>query len=271
MINRLVMFFVNLMNKYLPDPFTVAWLITIVVVAMTFAFTSATPGEVISYWGDGFYDLLAFAMQMSLVLVTGYALADAASVQKAMRAFVRIPKTPKQTVFFVSLASAILCYLNWGLCIIAGAFLAREAAKAHPDVDIRLIVAAGFSGIIVTHGGLSASVPLLINTKGHFLEKEIGLIPLDQTIFAPQALVMAILLLICIPLCCLLMMPKKEQTVLVDPRVFDDTPSDHGVKTTAKEMFIADRLEQSKILKYLLGFAGLGYLVYNLGDPRLRL
>ena len=263
MINRLVMFFVNLMNKYLPDPFTVAWLITIVVVAMTFAFTSATPGEVISYWGDGFYDLLAFAMQMSLVLVTGYALADAASVQKAMRAFVRIPKTPKQTVFFVSLASAILCYLNWGLCIIAGAFLAREAAKAHPDVDIRLIVAAGFSGIIVTHGGLSASVPLLINTKGHFLEKEIGLIPLDQTIFAPQALVMAILLLICIPLCCLLMMPKKEQTVLVDPRVFDDTPSDHGVKTTAKEMFIADRLEQSKILKYLLGFAGLGYLVYT--------
>ncbi|MEC5343539.1 TIGR00366 family protein [Brenneria populi] len=263
MINRMVMFFVNLMNKYLPDPFTVAWLITLVVVAMAFAFTSATPGEVIGYWGDGFYDLLAFAMQMSLVLVTGYALADAAVIQKAMRALVRIPKTPQQTVFFVSLASAILCYLNWGLCIIAGAFLAREAARAHPDVDIRLIVAAGFSGIIVTHGGLSASIPLLINTQGHFLQQEIGLIPLEQTIFAPQALVITILLLICIPFCCLLMMPKKGQEVLVDPSVFDDAPSGLEVKTSDKPTFIADRLEQSKILKYLLGFSGLGYLAYT--------
>ena len=110
-------------------------------------------------------------MQMSLVLVTGYVLADAPVVQRGIRGFVRIPKTPKQTVFFVALASFALFYLNWGLGIVAGAFLSREAAKAHPDVDIRLMVAAGFSGIIITHGGLSASVPLLINTKGHFLER----------------------------------------------------------------------------------------------------
>jgi len=261
MINRLVMFFVALMNKYLPEPFTVAWLITLVVVVLTFVFTGATPGQVILYWGNGFYDLLGFAMQMSLVLVTGYALADAPSVQKAMRAFVQIPKTPKQTVLFVAFASILLCYLNWGLCMIAGAFLAREAAKAHPDVDIRLLVASGFSGIIVTHGGLSASVPLLINTKGHFLEKEIGLIPLDQTIFGAQGLTITILLIICIPLACLLMFPKKEETVLVDPSVFDDAPAAKA-PAAKKAMVIADRLEQSRILNLTLGLSGLIYLGY---------
>ena len=39
------MFFVNLMNKYLPEPFTVAWLLTVIVVALTLVFTSATPGS----------------------------------------------------------------------------------------------------------------------------------------------------------------------------------------------------------------------------------
>lgn len=261
-MNKLVMFFVNLMNKYLPEPFTVAWLITLVVVVLTFCFTNATPGQVITYWGGGFYDLLAFAMQMSLVLVTGYALADARSVQAGIRGFVRIPKTPKQTVFFVALASIAMCYLNWGLALVAGAFLAREAAKAHPDVDIRLLVAAGFSGIIITHGGLSASVPLLINTKGHFLEKDIGLIPLTQTIFGSQALVIDVLLLICIPLACLLMFPKKEDVVLVDPKVFDDAPA--AVRAPAgTKLVLADRLEQSKILNYLLALAGFGYLCYT--------
>lgn len=260
-MHRLVMFFVNLMNKYLPEPFTVAWLISLVVVVLALVFTGATPVQIATYWGNGFWDLLAFAMQMSLVLVTGYALADAKVVQKGIRAFVRIPKTPHQTVFFVALASILLCYVNWGLSLVAGAFLAREAAKAHPDVDIRLTVAAGFSGIIVTHGGLSASVPLLINTKGHFLEKEIGLIPLDQTIFGVQSLTITVLLLICIPLACLLMLPDKEHTVLVDPAVFEDDEAAADAPVKAK--VIADRIEQSKILNYLLVAGGCFYLFYS--------
>ena len=145
--------------------------------------------------------------------------------------------------------------------IVAGAFLSREAAKAHPDVDIRLMVAAGFSGIIITHGGLSASVPLLINTKGHFLEAQMGLVPLSQTIFSAQSLTITILLVICIPLACLLMFPKKQDSVFVDPKVFDivEVPAS---ALPAKELVLADRLEQSRILNYSLALAGLAYLGY---------
>jgi short-chain fatty acids transporter len=200
MINRILMFFVNLMQKYLPDPFTIVWIITLFVGAMAVFITNKSPMAIVEYWGKGFFDILAFAMQMSLVLITGYALASAKIVRKLLQKIVLIPRTPKQTILFIGFVSMGLYYLNWGLGLIAGGFLAREAAKQHTDTDFRVLVTAVFSGIIITHGGLSASVPLVINTKGHFLESQMGLVPLTQTIFHPQALFITITLAVVIPI-----------------------------------------------------------------------
>ncbi|MDU2063971.1 MAG: TIGR00366 family protein [Sporomusaceae bacterium] len=265
MINRILMFFVNLMQKYLPDPFTIAWGITLVVCAMAIFITHKTPIDIINYWGQGFFDILAFAMQMTMVLVTGYALAAANVVRRFLESIVKIPKTPKQTILFIGISSMVLYWFNWGLGLIAGGLLARAAAKQHPKVDFRLMVTAAFSGIIITHGGLSASVPLLINTKGHFLEKEIGLVPLTQTIFHPQALFITIALAIVIPLICVLMMPKEEERVLADPSLLEDESA--AVLATPKEKQLADRLDESSLLKYSLGLMGVvflgGYFVKN--------
>ena len=62
MINKILMFFVNLMQKYLPDPFTIAWLITLVVCALALIFTPATPLDLANYWGSSFFGILSFAM-----------------------------------------------------------------------------------------------------------------------------------------------------------------------------------------------------------------
>lgn len=260
MINRLLMFFVNLMQKYLPDPFSIAWLISLVVVALAVAVTHKSPVEVVGYWGDGFFGILAFSMQMTLVIVSGYALASAGVVRRFLQAVARIPKTPKQTVVFIAVVSMVLYYLNWGLGLIAGGLLAREAAKLHPDVDFRLLVAGAFSGIIITHGGLSASVPLLINTKGHFLESTMGLVPLSQTIFHPQALFITITLAVVIPLVLLLMIPKKEDTVVANQALLVDEPEPEPVP--AGELQLADRIDSSRILNYSLGGMGLIYIGY---------
>ncbi len=208
MVNKILMFFVNLMQKYLPDPFTIAWLITLTVVGMAVGITHTPMTKVVDDWGTGFFGILSFAMQMAMVIVTGYALAAAPRVQKWLQAIASIPKTQVQMVLFIGFASMALYYMNWGLGLIAGGLIAREAAKNNPTYDFRILVAAAFSGIIITHGGLSASVPLLINTKGHFLEKEMGLVPLSQTIFHPQALFITIALAIVIPLVLVLMIPK---------------------------------------------------------------
>jgi short-chain fatty acids transporter len=263
------MFFVNLMQKYLPDPFAIAWIISLVVVAMAMLITHKAPMDIVNFWGQGFFDILAFSMQMTLVIVTGYALASAQIVRSFLQAIARIPRTPWQTVLFIGFVSMALYYLNWGLGLIAGGLLAREAAKLHPDVDFRLMVAAAFSGIIITHGGLSASVPLLINTKGHFLEKDMGLVPLSQTIFNSQALFITITLAIVIPFVLILMIPKKEDTVLADPALLQDEPAPVAAGPVKKQL--ADHIESSRILNYSLGLMGLVYLVYYFGTKGFNL
>lgn len=262
MINRLLMFFVNLMQKYLPDPFTIAWLITLFVCAMAMGIMQKTPMDIINYWGNGFFGILTFAMQMTMVLVTGYALAAADVVNRMLRRIVLWPKSPKQTVLFIGFASMALYYFNWGLGLIAGGMLAREAAKVHKDVDFRLLVTAAFSGIIITHGGLSASVPLVINTGGHLFEKQMGLVPLTQTIFHPQALFITISLAIVIPLTCLLLIPKKEDTILADPELLKDGSETPQAADTEKDQSIASRMDRSRILNYSLGLMGVIYLGY---------
>ena len=269
MINRILMFFVNLMQKYLPDPFAIAWIMSLAVVAMAMGITHKGPLDVVIYWGQGFFDILAFTMQMVLIVVTGYALASAPVVHRFLQNIARIPRTPWQTVLFIGFVSMGLYYLNWGLGLVAGGLLAREAAKLHPDVDFRLMVAGAYSGVIIVHGGLSASVPLLINTKGHFLEKDMGLVPLSQTIFAPQALFITLTLAIVIPFVLLLMIPKKEDTVLADPALFEEEQV--AVIAGPVEKQLADRIESSKILNYTLGLMGLIYIIYYFGKNGFNL
>ncbi|WP_319239937.1 TIGR00366 family protein [uncultured Propionivibrio sp.] len=262
MINKILMFFVNLMQKYLPDPFTIAWLITLTVIGMALGFTNTSMVKIVQDWGDGFFGILSFAMQMAMVIVTGYALAAAPLVQRGLQKIASIPKTQVQMVMFIGVASMALYYLNWGLGLIAGGLIAREAAKNNPTYDFRILVAAAFSGIIITHGGLSASVPLLINTKGHFLEKDMGLIPLTQTIFHPQALFITITLAIVIPLVLVLMIPKKEDTLTADPSLFEkDAIETKAVVGTE----ISDKLDTSRFLNWTLGLMGAGYIAYYFG------
>ena len=262
MINKILMFFVNLMQKYLPDPFTIAWLITLTVIGMALGMTNTSMVKIVENWGNGFFGILSFAMKMAMVIVTGYALAAAPIVQRWLQKIASIPKTQVQMVFFIGFSSMALYYLNWGLGLIAGGLIAREAAKNNPTYDFRILVAAAFSGIIITHGGLSASVPLLINTKGHFLEKDMGLIPLSQTIFHPQALFITITLAIVIPLVLVLMIPKKEDTLTADPSMFEkdaiETKATSGTE-------ISDKLDSSRVLNWTLGLMGADYIAYYFG------
>ncbi len=67
-------------KRWLPDPFVFAVLLTIVTAVTAMVWVGASPVEVISGWYDGLWMLLAFGMQMVLILVTGYAIALSAPV-----------------------------------------------------------------------------------------------------------------------------------------------------------------------------------------------
>ena len=53
--------------------------------------SASRPRDLVDAWGDGFPDLLAFTMQMALVIVTGYVVATARPVRRAIAALARMP------------------------------------------------------------------------------------------------------------------------------------------------------------------------------------
>lgn len=176
MLNAAARPFVKLVERYLPDPYIFVLLLTLVVFAAAILFEQQTPLAVITQWGDGFWGLLSFSMQMLLVLVAGYMLASTPLVKGLLDRLARLAKTAGQAIVLVTVVSLLASWLNWGFGLVVGALFAKALAR-QINVDYRLLVASAYSGFIVWHGGLAGSVPLTIATPGHFSENLIGVIP----------------------------------------------------------------------------------------------
>ena len=114
-------------------------------------------------WGGGLWGLLSFAMQMCLVMLTGYIVAVSPLFTRALDALARVPRGPRSAVAWMGLLSMTLGLLNWGVSIVGSAVLARALARRRGDVDYRLLVAAAYLGLGCTwHAGLSASAPMTV-------------------------------------------------------------------------------------------------------------
>ena len=137
----------------------------------------------------GLWMLLPFTMQMALILVLSSTLGAAPVFRQAIARLSRLPRTRDQVFALSCLVVACLAYLYWGLAIALGPlvsiYFAREAEKKGIAVDFPFLLATTAAAGSIWQFGLSASAPLLMNTPGHFLEKQIGLMPLSTTIWAP--------------------------------------------------------------------------------------
>src|SRR5699024_339496 len=177
-------FFDRIVQRYLPDAFLFAVILTFVVYVMGVLFTDSSPIEMIGHWGGGFGHLLEFAMQMSLVVTTGYILPDTPIVHHGLTTLTKLATPTSQALITVTLVDSIASWINYGFGLVVGALIATYVARRVPSVNFRLLVASAYSGFLLWHGGLSASAPLLIATEGHFLEDLIGVVPATETIFS---------------------------------------------------------------------------------------
>ena len=247
---------VVLMDRYLPDPFIFVLILTVVSFAAAMLFQGTGPVEVVAIWGDGFWGLLTFSMQMLLVLVTGFILASSPPAKRVLTRLAGLAASPGAAIVLVTVVSLLASWINWGFGLVVGALFAREVAR-HVRVDYRLLVAAAYSGFVIWHAGLAGSIPLTIATPGHFTEDQIGLVGTPETIFAGFNLIIVAVLFLVIPLVNWLMMPRAEDSVIVPPEQLQDTAPAHFVPTRP-----AEHLENSRLLMWLVGLPGLAFLVY---------
>ena len=255
-------------EKWMPDPFLFAIILTFIAYLMGIFIAKSSPMDMIKYWYKGFWTLLTFAMQMVLILVTGYTLAYHPKVNALLVWLARKPSNGKQAAALVALVSMVFSWINWGLGLIVGALLARETGRQayfrNIPVHYPVIVTSGYTGLgIIWHWGLSGSAPLLSATKGHFFEDLYGIIPTSQTIFSPYALTLSVLSIIFVVAVMYAISPTDPSRCrgidyyaphLIEQR--EEERKERKIKT------IADKIEDSRIIGGILALMGLIYLVY---------
>jgi len=117
---------IALFERTIPDPFVLAILITAIVAVLSMLFAPhASLGGLVGGWYKGFFDILTFAFQITLVLVTGHAFAHAPPVQRVLKALVSIARTPNQAAALTFILVALASFCNWGFGLVVSALLAR--------------------------------------------------------------------------------------------------------------------------------------------------
>lgn len=262
-------FFTRIAERYLPDSFVFLVVLTVLVFVLGIV-AGSSPRAVLDMWGEGYFSILEFTAQSTLMLVTGFALASTPPVQRALRWFTRIPRTEPQIIVLTVLVMMVCSWISWGFGLIAGGLVAREMGIAHRGkVHYPLLVAAAYSGFLVWHAGYGGSVPQLIATPGHFLEDSIGIIPVAETIFSVQTLVIVGLLAVVVPVVMVLMRPRDGRVDLPESVLHDaGAPPGGGKKADAGDSpgaatkpVLAERVELSRLVPLVFGVLGLLYLV----------
>ena len=260
---------VRIVNRWLPDPFLFAIILTIVVFIAAMIGTQQGPVALVNAWGNskGFWGLLSFSMQMALVLVLGSAMASAKICKRALGAIASLAKDKKSAILITTFVSTICCWLNWGFGLIAGALLAKEVARRVRDVDYPLLIASAYSGFVIWHAGLSGSIPLQMGAEtGTEILGVVYRAPTSTTIFHPMNLLMVAVILLVMPLVNYAMHPDTAHTITVDPSLLvEDEERTYAIDTPA------ERIEHNKVLWFITLVLGFAYIVYHFATKGFNL
>jgi len=257
-------------KRWLPDPFVFAVLLTIATALTAIVWVGAGPIEVISGWYDGLWMLLAFGMQMVLILVTGYAIALSAPVARLIDGLAARINRPGTVYLSVLIAGGLLVLVSWGWVVLT-AVLGRELARRVRGVDYPFLVACAYLSSNAWVVGLSSTIPLLLNTPGNFLI-EAGLlsttIPTSATLGSPLNFAVAVTYLTVTPAVMWFLRPRSTPVEISDLRTGGATEVETTVVEEAESMrqpgrTFSDRANTSTVLQMVVVAMGLTYLVVH--------
>lgn len=253
--------------RYMPDPFIFALVLTFITYLLGILIARQGPLQMLQHWYNGFWELLAFGMQMVLILITGHALASAPLVKRLLGRIAAVPRNPVQAVYLTGFVSCVLGWIHWGFGLIGGGVLALFVAKNAQEKGMRLhyplVVASAYLAMVIWHNGLSGSGPLLCATPGHFLEAETGIIPITETIFSSMNISISVAMMLICPLVMMLMLPSREDEIVPALPILlaEALPDDEG-DLSPENTTPAERLENSVFFTVLICLMGSAYLLW---------
>lgn len=268
-------------SRLVPDPLVVAIMLTALVAIMAVA-AGRAPLDVVSDWGGGkgLWALLKFTMQMCTMLVLGGALASTAAVRRAIEVVVGAAPSPRALVGLCCAASIALALVNWSLCVVGGALFARIAGdvvrRRGWTLHYPLLCAAGYSGMMTWHGGLSGSAPLkattaadMIEVLGPELAARAGVVPLSESIFSPLNLWVSGGLLVLGPLLFMALTPGPDDDPDPTPPPPEAAPPPEVAEAVETVDSAIDRFERSPVHLWILALGAVAALCLGLSRAGL--
>jgi short-chain fatty acids transporter len=267
---RLGLRFTNWAERWFPDAYVFVAL-AVAIVAAAALLNGAPVVAVATSFGDGFWSLITFTMQMAMVVIGGYVVASSPPAAKLIDGLAALPRSGSSAVAFVAAVSMLASLLNWGLSLIFGGLLVRALARRTDLVmDYRAAGAAAYLGLGATWAlGLSSSAAQL-QANASSLPKPLlqitGVIPFSQTIFLWQSMVIVVVLITISIALSLWSAPSQEKTVTAQMMgVNVDAPR----STLPKPVRPGEWLEYSPLITLIVVALGGGWLVreFALKDP----
>ncbi|MDX1469952.1 MAG: TIGR00366 family protein [Flavobacteriaceae bacterium] len=274
---KVTQFIERIFSKYLPSPFTIAIILTLLTIALAIAvgdFQGDGPRvvQVLEYWEEGIWNtaLLEFAYQMMLILVLGHILVLSKPMAGLLSRLTKFATNTSSAVVLVSVATMLVAFFNWGLGLIFGAILAKKIGEKSQiegiPINYPLVGAAGYGGLMIWHGGISGSAPIKVAEDGHIKtlmdqvtsSEIISALPQNitfaSTVFSPSNLIVFCTVLITVPIV-LYRLSKSTKEKLLSPSLFStiiqnkDNDEDVG------------RLDNSKLLG--IGFGVIALITFT--------
>lgn len=264
LFSRIITSFARWSTRWVPDAMVFVLALSVVVFFLAWGLTPHGPVQLVDDWVKGFWVLLTFAMQMSLLMITGFAVADSKYVKVLLKRLVALPKTRAQTILMYAFVISVFWYIHWGLGMMLAIVLGREIVLTKRGLGIHypLLAATAYIAIEVANGP-SMAPQLLVATPGHFMEKVVGVIPLSQTTFDIHLIVMNIIIFLTVPFIIWAMMPKKEHSLEASDEIvasFQEAEAD-AVRESKESLTPAERWDRSPVLPIIVAIAGLFWVV----------
>ncbi|HEV2545381.1 MAG TPA: TIGR00366 family protein, partial [Methylobacterium sp.] len=259
---RLALRFTDWAEKWFPDAFVFV-AIAVVIVAGAALINGAPVQAVTKSFGDGFWSLIPFTMQMVFVTIGGYVVATSAPVQALIDRMALVPKTGRGAIGYVALATMLSSLLSWGLSLIFGGLLARALAR-RPELrmDYRAAGAAAYLGLGATWAmGLSSSAAQLqANPKSlpPGLLPITGVIPFSETIFLWQSMLITAILVVLSAVIAVASAPGRETAVTAQDLGVDVSKEDTSLPPPKQP---GEWLEHAPVLTVLIGLLAAGWLI----------
>jgi short-chain fatty acids transporter len=256
-LDRIARPFVVFSERYYPDPFVFAIVLTGLTIGLAIVATPTGAAEALEIWGRGLTGFLGFAMQICIVLVTAHALAHTDAVRRGIERVARWPRGPSQAYALIAVLAGLASMIAGALGLVVGAIGARAMAQAGHARGLRLhfplLVASAYGGFVIWHMGYSGTAPLAVATPGHTLESVMGILPVTETMLTTWNLGLAAVTLAAVAFVCSRLAPPDAAIVeLAEPE--EITVAYGGDHRRGRGL--GERLDEARVLS-----AGLGVLL----------